>query len=91
MKAGDDSLRAKVRIFNFNEVDATRMKLELECSDEEGRPVKCVKDWEASRVIPARSHATHVIGAHLSKEIADITTTVKEISFVDGTLWPEAD
>ena len=88
-RAKNDSLRAKVRIFNFTEKDLTELEVELLCRDADGRSIPCIKPWSTTRNIPARSHVTHVIGAHLPAESDTIEVSVVQAKFTDGNKWPE--
>ena len=89
IRAKNESLRAKVRIFNFTEQDLGQLSMELLCKDVDGRSIPCIKPWTTTRNIPARSHVTHVIGAHLPAESDTIEVKVIEAKFIDGRNWPE--
>jgi len=91
VRAPNESLRAKVRIFNFAEQDLSQLVLELSCKDVDGRSIPCIKPWSTSRSVPARSHVTHVISAHLPAETDSIDINVIEAKFTDGRNWPEKD
>ena len=88
-RAKNESLRAKVRIFNFTEKDLAQLELELLCRDVDGRSIPCIKPWSTTRNVPARSHVTHVIGAHLPAESDSIEVSVIHAQFADGNKWPE--
>jgi len=91
VRSQNESLRAKVRIFNFAEQDLNQLVLELSCKDVDGRSIPCIKPWSTSRVVPARSHVSHVISAHLPAETDSIDISVIEGRFADGRSWPEKD
>jgi len=88
VRSKDESLRAKVRLFNFTETDLVELEMELACKDQDGRALPCIKPWKTTRHVPARSHVSHVIGAHLPKEVDDIQVTMKGARFADGNRWP---
>lgn len=89
VRAEDDSLRAKVRLFNFSETDITELQLELQCNDKDGKKVPCLKPWKTTREVPARSHVSHIVGAHLPAELEDITIRVVGARMADGNQWPK--
>ena len=89
VRAKDDSLRAKVRLFNFTETDISELELELQCSDKDGRKIPCLKPWRTTRQVPARSHVSHVIGAHLPEELEDISIRIVGARMADGNQWPK--
>ena len=91
VRSSDESLRAKVRLFNFSETDLIELEMELACKDEDGRALPCIKPWKTTRNVPARSHVTHVIGAHLPQNTDDIQVTMKSAKFSDGNRWPAQD
>ena len=89
VRAEDESLRAKVRLFNFSETDIVELELELQCNDKDGKKVPCLKPWKTTRKVPARSHVSHVVGAHLPAELEDITIRVVGARMADGNRWPK--
>lgn len=91
VRSSDESLRAKVRFFNFTELNISQLEMEISCHDEDGRSLVCVRPWKTTRNVPARSHMTHVIGAHLPSETYEIEVTMKSVRFEDGTQWPVGD